>query len=161
MEHHSPRRRRVRRSRLPRLMAALLILLVGGGLFFRWSNTSLQITEFDPVFADLPEGFDGCRIVVLADLHSTEFGPQNENLFSAVESQKPDYILPDSQVKLFLVEGEMEQTYTVQEDDTMWLVAPQYNTTVERIAAYNEIDVHDPLWVGQVLRIPPAAWLPS
>ena len=92
MEHHSPRRRRVRRSHLPRLMAALLILLVGGGLFFRWSNTSLQITEFDPVFADLPEGFDGCRIVVLADLHSTEFGPQNENLFSAVESQKPDYI---------------------------------------------------------------------
>ena len=92
MEHHSPRRRRVRRSRLPRLMAALLILLVGGGLFFRWSNTSLQITEFDPVFADLPDGFDGCRIVVLADLHSTEFGSQNENLFSAVESQKPDYI---------------------------------------------------------------------
>ena len=82
MEHRSPRRR-ARRSRLPRLMAVLLILLIGGGLFFRWSNTSLQITEFDPVFTDLPEGFDGCRIVVLADLHSTEFGPQNETLFSA------------------------------------------------------------------------------
>ena len=91
MEHRSPRRR-ARRSRLPRLTAVLLILLIGGGLFFRWSNTSLQITEFDPVFTDLPEGFDGCRIVVLADLHSTEFGPQNETLFSAVEAQKPDYI---------------------------------------------------------------------
>ena len=80
---------------------------------------------------------------------------------SRYDAQTPDYILPDSQVKLFLVEGEMEQTYTVQEDDTMWLVAQQYNTTVERIAAYNEIDVHDPLWVGQVLRIPPAAWTMS
>lgn len=91
MERH-PRRRRARRFRLSRLLPVLLLLLIGGILFFRWSNTSLQVTKFDPVFTDLPEGFDDCRIVVLADLHSTEFGPQNEDLFSAVEAQQPDYI---------------------------------------------------------------------
>ena len=92
MKHPSPRRRRPRRFRLSRLIPALLVLVLCGALFFRWSNRSLQVTAFDPVFTDLPAGFDGCRIVVLADLHSTEFGPQNEELFAAVEAQRPDYI---------------------------------------------------------------------
>jgi len=87
-----PRRRRVRRAPLRRILLILLLLLLCGGLFFRWSNRSLQVTTFDPVFTDLPEGFDGCRIVVLADLHSTEFGDENEKLFAAVEAQQPDYI---------------------------------------------------------------------
>ena len=69
-----PRRRRVRRAPLRRILLILLLLLLCVGLFFRWSNRSLQVTEFAPVFTALPEGFDGCRIVVLADLHSTEFG---------------------------------------------------------------------------------------
>ena len=75
-----------------RTAIGLLVPAVLTALFLHWSNTSLKACSFDPVFADLPEGFDGCRIVVLADLHSTEFGPQNETLFSAVEAQKPDYI---------------------------------------------------------------------
>lgn len=80
---------------------------------------------------------------------------------SRYDAQMPDYILPGDQVKLSLIDGEMEQTYAVKDGDTMWMVAQQYHTTVERIAAYNEIDVHDPLWVGQVLRIPPSTWMPS
>jgi predicted MPP superfamily phosphohydrolase len=92
MKQHASHRRRQRRFRLSRLLPALLVLLLCGGLFFRWSNRSLQVTEFDPVFTDLPAGFDGYRIVVLADLHASEFGPQNETLFSAVETQHPDCI---------------------------------------------------------------------
>jgi len=93
MANRSPRRRRKRRASLSRILLTLVILALCGAAFFRWSNHSLQITRFDPAFSDLPEGFDGCRIVVLADLHSTEFGKHNEALFSAVEEQRPDWIV--------------------------------------------------------------------
>ena len=72
------------------LLLPLLVLLAA--VFLRWSNTALQVTRFDPVFQRLPEGFDGCRVAVLSDLHSASFGKDNEKLFSAVAAEKPDYI---------------------------------------------------------------------
>ena len=86
MANH-PRRRRRRRMTL---LLPLLILLAAA--FLRWSNTALQVTRFDPVFQRLPEGFDGCRIAVLSDLHSASFGTDNEKLFAAVATEEPDYI---------------------------------------------------------------------
>ena len=57
-----------------------------------WDNTTLQVTRFDPAFTDLPAGFDGCRIVVLSDLHGARFGEGNADLFAAVAAEQPDYI---------------------------------------------------------------------
>ena len=79
-------KRRVRRVAL----LALAVAALAG--FFYWDNTALQITRFDPVFTDLPAGFDGCRIVVLSDLHGAEFGRDNEELFAAVAAEEPSYI---------------------------------------------------------------------
>ena len=70
----------------------LLLLAVLAALFLWWSNNSLQITRFDPAFSRLPDGFDGCRIAVVADLHSAEFGKNNERLFTAIAAEQPDYI---------------------------------------------------------------------
>lgn len=75
-----------------RRLAFLAVFLLVLALFFRWENTSLQIAHFDPVFTDLPAGFDGCRIVVLSDLHGAEFGADNQELFQAVADQSPEYI---------------------------------------------------------------------
>lgn len=75
-----------------RRLAVLAVLILVLVLFFRWENTSLQIARFDPVFTDLPDGFDGCRIVVLSDLHGAEFGENNEELFQTVADQSPEYI---------------------------------------------------------------------
>lgn len=82
-----PRKRRFRRG-----LAILFFLavLLGAGVW--WGNTSLQTTQTSLSFADLPAGFDGCRIVVLSDLHSAEFGKNNEDLFAAVAAAKPEYI---------------------------------------------------------------------
>ena len=82
-----------RKKRRPlRVLWILLPIILCAGLFLRWSNTSLQTQQFDPVFSDLPTGFDGCRIVVLSDLHGAEFGEENADLFAAVAEQKPEYI---------------------------------------------------------------------
>ena len=75
-----------------RRLAFLAVFLLVLALFFRWENTSLQIAHFDPVFTDLPAGFNGCRIVVLSDLHGAEFGADNQELFQAVADQSPEYI---------------------------------------------------------------------
>lgn len=71
------------------VLAALAAALV---LFARWENTSLEVDRFDPAFSDLPAGFDGCRIVVLSDLHGAEFGEDNADFFETVAEQAPEYI---------------------------------------------------------------------
>lgn len=83
---------RPRKRRPLRTLCILAILALLAALFVRWDNTALQVTCFEPVFSGLPEGFDGCRAVVLSDLHGGEFGPGNEDLFAAVAEAAPDYI---------------------------------------------------------------------
>ena len=72
------------------LYLALLALLLA--LYVHWENRTLQVSHFDVSFADLPAGFDGCRIAVLSDLHSAEFGEKNQDLFAAVSGEHPEYI---------------------------------------------------------------------
>ena len=75
-----------------RTLCTLTILALLTALFVHWDNTALQVTHFEPVFTGLPEGFDGCRIVVLGDLHSADFGGENKDLLEAVERAGPEYI---------------------------------------------------------------------
>ena len=83
-----PRKRRPRRRGVWILLPLVLLSAVYGW----WDNTTLQVTRFDPAFTDLPAGFDGCRIVVLSDLHGARFGEDNADLFAAVAAEEPDYI---------------------------------------------------------------------
>ena len=118
---------RSRKKRLRRrvwLLLFLALLAVGYGW---WENTTLQVTEFDPAFTDLPAGFDGCRIVVLSDLHGARFGEQNEALFTAVAGEEPDYIF-------FL--GDLEDRYrgsqpgyAAQVAEGLSAIAPTYYVT--------------------------------
>ena len=56
---------RHRRKRTFLYLALLALLLT---LYVHWENHALQVSHFDVSFADLPAGFDGCRIAVLGDL---------------------------------------------------------------------------------------------
>ena len=83
--------RRKKRRPVRTILFLLLLAVLAAGFIYR-GNTSLQVTSFDPVFTDLPEGFDGCRVVVLSDLHGAVFGENNSDLFAAVSAQEPEYI---------------------------------------------------------------------
>lgn len=81
-------------KRHPLRTVLVLVLLILSALFcIRWDNTALQVTRTNLTFTNLPAGFDGCRIVVLSDLHGAEFGEHNQALFAAAAEEAPDYIV--------------------------------------------------------------------
>lgn len=49
--------------------------------------------------------------------------------------------------------------YTVKTGDSLLTIAKQYDTTVERIAAYNDLTEPDNIQDGQQIKIPPADWV--
>ena len=83
-----PRQTRRRSHRLGTFLLSCALCAV----FIRWSNHSLQTERYTFASSRLPEGFDGCVIVQLSDLHGAEFGEGNRDLIDRVRSQSPDYI---------------------------------------------------------------------
>jgi len=49
-------------------------------------------SEYELFYTDLPESFDGFRIVVVSDLHASEHGRDNERLIRLVREANPDII---------------------------------------------------------------------
>jgi len=131
MPKHPRRHRPLRSVLLFLLVAALAAFLVYRG------NTSLQVSRFDPIFTDLPAGFDGCRIVVLSDFHGAEFGEDNTALFAAVAAEEPEYI--------FLL-GDLEDRYRGPDEDYpeeiargLSAIAPTYYITGNHEWAIGEV----------------------
>ena len=56
------------------------------------SNTRLVTTEHTLRYNNLPDAFDGYRIVLLADLHGAEHGEDNERLVAQIRAANPDII---------------------------------------------------------------------
>ena len=56
------------------------------------SRFTLETTEYNARFDDLPPEFDGFRIAVLSDLHGMSFGKDSSRLIRAVSDAKPDMI---------------------------------------------------------------------
>lgn len=118
-------RRSKRRGR--RRFLTLLVLAALAAGFLYWSNTSLQTAEFSLVLPELPQGFDGCRIAVLGDLHSTFFGEQNEKLMDAVRIQRPEYIfLVGDLLDAF---RDIPEGYAAKTAASLSAIAPTYYVT--------------------------------
>ena len=118
-----PRKRRPRGRRI--LILLLLALLCAG--FFRWSNHSLQVERLTFSSPRLPEGFDGCTVVVLADLHGAVFGEDNQRLLETVSNQAPDVILLAGD--LLDRFRETPHSYAVDLGQRLAAIAPTYFVT--------------------------------
>lgn len=73
--------------------AYTLILLIFLVLFFYWDNNSLQITRYSLAYSQLPDGFEGYRIVQISDMHGKAFGEKNSTLAERIKALKPDILL--------------------------------------------------------------------
>ena len=71
------------------LLAALILIAV---VLILDSRYRIQLSRYELSFADLPESFDGCRIVHISDLHGMSFGRDNRRLAELIRRQQPDII---------------------------------------------------------------------
>lgn len=70
------------------IIAALLLII-----YIVWGNSAITVTEYTVSSAELPKSFDGFRILVISDLHCSEFGEENAELLSAASDAVPDIIV--------------------------------------------------------------------
>ena len=74
------------------LLLVLVLLLVGGGVWFHWQCWGLETTYAERTLDRLPPSFDGLRIVHLSDLHGHEYGENSRELLLRVAEEEPDLI---------------------------------------------------------------------
>lgn len=75
------------------IMAILGICFLGICIISAVENRKIKITQYCISSPKIPEQFQNCRFLVLADLHNACFGEDNEGLLQRIREQKPDYIL--------------------------------------------------------------------
>lgn len=85
--------RRGRRKPVLLWIVVLAALIYGGVRWFQWQQTGIETTVTAVELPELPQGFDGLRIVHLSDSHGYEFGKDNSELLAMVAEQSPDLIV--------------------------------------------------------------------
>ena len=68
----------------------IAIVFLGWNIF---QNQHIQINELTIKSENLPDDFQGYKIVQVSDLHNAEFGENNIDLLSAIKEQSPDIIV--------------------------------------------------------------------
>lgn len=74
------------------IKALVPLLALGAAGWIAWDNVRLTTTRYSLAFADLPEEFEGFRIVQVSDLHNARFGKDQQKLMAAISAEKPDMI---------------------------------------------------------------------
>ena len=86
----SNKKKTIRKKR--RAFSRALLLMAFAAFLFYDSRSRLVTTEYEVIYAHLPDSFDGFRIVVLSDIHAAVFGKNNEKLVAKIKEAKPDII---------------------------------------------------------------------
>jgi len=66
--------------------------ILGGAAFVSWQLWGLEVTHTQVPVAQLPQGFEGMRMVHLSDLHGHQYGEDHRELLERVAQQKPELI---------------------------------------------------------------------
>ena len=73
------------------VVSVLIILAIG--IWILWSNTALEVNEYEIVSERIPQGFDGFRIAQVSDLHNKDFGEGYGQLLTLLSEINPDIIV--------------------------------------------------------------------
>ena len=80
-----------KRKRHTGLKVFLVFILIIGALVLD-SNFRITTPEYEIADEEIPESFDGFKIIQLSDLHNRSFGEGNEKLLEKVKKKEPDII---------------------------------------------------------------------
>jgi predicted MPP superfamily phosphohydrolase len=80
-----------KRKRRP-VIIALSLFVAAIALCTLDSNTRIVGGDYELFFPNLPDAFDGYRILIVSDLHNAVFGKDNSRLIAACAAAKPDII---------------------------------------------------------------------
>jgi len=96
------------------IAVAAVILLLTAAVFID-SRVRIVDTEYTLYYKNLPQSFDGYRVVQLSDLHMAQFGKENENLLENVTEQRPDIIVITGDLLVrHMTKTSGEQTETIR-----------------------------------------------
>ena len=66
-------------------------------------NQKVSITRYTYTDSEIPSAFDGCKIMMISDLHDADF---SEDIVEHIKTEKPDYVvMTGDMVNLSLVVG--------------------------------------------------------
>ncbi len=122
-------------KKLNRLLIFLIVLavLAVAAFFALWQR--LTVSRFELSFADLPDAFDGFRIVQITDLHCERFGEGQRELCDKIASLEPD---------ILVITGDMLDQDLLDPEPTRELCA----AFAGKIPMYAVTGNHD-LWVAR------------
>ncbi len=117
-------------------------------------NTALTVKHYTVTLPSLPAAFDGLRIVQLSDLHATQFGKDQQQLLSVIDSLDADLVLITGDLidrrrtvnekgmrpALVLLSELARRVPTVRVDgnhETLSPVAPHFRALCERTGVQN------------------------
>ena len=84
------RRKKAKQKR--NIIIVIIVLAVMVLADFVWSNTYIEVKKLSAHFDNLPEGFEGCKIVQISDFHNEWGKGYIDRLTEKVKDCEPDYI---------------------------------------------------------------------
>ena len=73
--------------------AVLFFIVLAASSYLVFTNTGVHVSKITVSSENLPESFDGFKIVQISDLHNAEFGKDNKRLLRKIEKASPDIIV--------------------------------------------------------------------
>ncbi len=71
-------------------LIVIAVIVIAAAIFIYYGNNSIAESKFTVLPANLPEGFDGFKIIHISDLHNKSFGGR---LIKKIRSNSPDIIV--------------------------------------------------------------------
>ncbi len=72
------------------ILGALLLAFI---IFMIYVNTHINVIQHTLRYENLPEGFDGYKIILLSDLHDKQYGKNNSRILKIIEEENPDVVM--------------------------------------------------------------------
>ncbi len=80
-------------KKIRKIILILVIIMLPLIIFLHMQNNWLEVTKYEIEFDNLPESFNGYKLVHISDLHDSNFGNNHEILIKEVEKLNPDIIV--------------------------------------------------------------------